>query len=741
MCKILQKIKIPSKHFVRRALGGIVFILLFFVSSIIPSVVHASPFSDGWLYNKVVTITGQSGAGINYQLKLNVGESSGSSGADFHLEENSIDFPSTKNDGGDLRFTDNDGETLLDFWVESVSGTTPNRTATIWVEVADDLGSDTDIYVYYNKSGASSLSNGKNTFIIFDDFDGASLDGGLWTQRNGAAVSFSDSIMTTTANSNDPSRINATGGPTADNNAIRAKFRVTGGTQDDERIGVGCRSEDDASPTAYNYIVHDFTNLDEIKFLHDGLEWGTVGETSWAKNSWYTFEIFHDGSNVRARRDDSTWKTWIPSNALGAGYLSLNIGSSDAVSEWEWAMVRKAVATEPSFSSASSEDSLPIVSTLSPVDDASSVATTSNLVITFSEAVDAKSGNITLYKLGGTEIEVFDVTSDISGSGTNTITINPTADLIEQTAYYVQIGANAFDDTSGNSYAGVSDTTSWSFTTATTPTQAPTPSSTPSSSTTKASSPTCSSFPPGGAPNLFQIDAFEDSATIFFTPILGTSEYYISYSDQNSDAEQHGVSVNLGSLGVQSFTINTLISGKEYYFKVRGQNGCMPGDWSNIRSAMTNSSVVVESIKYEEEEILNDQEEKVKAEETREPAKSEEEQVSYKVTILVQEQKKPKPNAKVIIPELDKEVVTDEQGKAVIENVPRGKYNFKLVDQAFAAEDTIDVRGDDQGFDVVINIKVDKPLFTTPAWLGIIAIAVLGSWLLVKIKFKIKKRH
>ena len=108
----------------------------------------------------------------------------------------------------------------------------------------------------------------------------------------------------------------------------------------------------------------------------------------------------------------------------------------------------------------------PTVSSLSPADGVTGVATTANLVITFDEAVDAETGNITLYKSDDTQIQVFDVTSDISGSGGTAITIDPTADLAEQTSYYVQIAATAFDDAAGNSYAGITDKTTWNFTSA-----------------------------------------------------------------------------------------------------------------------------------------------------------------------------------------------------------------------------------------------------------------------------------
>ncbi len=107
----------------------------------------------------------------------------------------------------------------------------------------------------------------------------------------------------------------------------------------------------------------------------------------------------------------------------------------------------------------------PTVSTLSPANNATYVALNSNLVITFSEPVVAKTGNITLYKGDGTAVQAFDVTSGISGSRTNTITMNPTNDLEAGTSYYVLIDADAFADNAGNSFAGISGVTGWAFTT------------------------------------------------------------------------------------------------------------------------------------------------------------------------------------------------------------------------------------------------------------------------------------
>ncbi len=112
----------------------------------------------------------------------------------------------------------------------------------------------------------------------------------------------------------------------------------------------------------------------------------------------------------------------------------------------------------------------PLVSTLSPADNAVSVDVSANLVITFDEAVTPQAGannDIIIKKSSdNSTVETIDAQSaQVTGSGTATITINPSITLASATDYYVQIGADAFDDTSGNSFVGISNTTTWNFTT------------------------------------------------------------------------------------------------------------------------------------------------------------------------------------------------------------------------------------------------------------------------------------
>ena len=94
-----------------------------------------------------------------------------------------------------------------------------------------------------------------------------------------------------------------------------------------------------------------------------------------------------------------------------------------------------------------------------------SVPIASNIILDFDENVDVESGNITIKTTSNdSTFEIIDVTSSlVSGSGSSRIVINPLKNLRPNVSYYLLIDATAFDDASGNSYAGISNKTSLNF--------------------------------------------------------------------------------------------------------------------------------------------------------------------------------------------------------------------------------------------------------------------------------------
>ncbi len=110
----------------------------------------------------------------------------------------------------------------------------------------------------------------------------------------------------------------------------------------------------------------------------------------------------------------------------------------------------------------------PVVTAFSPTNNATGISSTSNLVLTFDKNVSVGTGNITIKKASDdTTVEAIDVTSgQVTGSGTSTLTIDPSVTLGSQTTYYVQIASTAIVDTFGNAFAGIATTNTWKFTTA-----------------------------------------------------------------------------------------------------------------------------------------------------------------------------------------------------------------------------------------------------------------------------------
>lgn len=109
---------------------------------------------------------------------------------------------------------------------------------------------------------------------------------------------------------------------------------------------------------------------------------------------------------------------------------------------------------------------VPAVTSLSPTNGSLLATANQNLVIGFSKSVSTSTGNILIKKTSDdTLIETIAVTSSqVTGGGTNTITINPNTTLSEDVNYYVVIPDTAFKDTSNNFFNGITSSSTWAFT-------------------------------------------------------------------------------------------------------------------------------------------------------------------------------------------------------------------------------------------------------------------------------------
>ena len=110
----------------------------------------------------------------------------------------------------------------------------------------------------------------------------------------------------------------------------------------------------------------------------------------------------------------------------------------------------------------------PQLSSSKPNDNATKVSVVSLIVLNFDRNIDVETGNITIRKTSDNSIiETINITiSQVTGTGTNKITIKPSKKLPFSTEMYVLIDSTCFDDVTSLSYPGISNTTTLSFTTA-----------------------------------------------------------------------------------------------------------------------------------------------------------------------------------------------------------------------------------------------------------------------------------
>jgi len=235
----------------------------------------------GWTYRKSVTISRASGAVTNYQMKLLVGESSGASGEDVDCGGHCL------SSFNDLRFTASDGVTLLDYWIESISGTTPNQLATVWIEF-DSIGtSATTFYMYYGNSSASAASSGADTFEFFDDFEYGSNNDSLadhgWTSSLPCVVSTDQAYNGTRS------------GKIIGGASYYSFSRIISGLGSD--IAVACRFYKEGT-AAFNFMFTEISgyraqvlvkNTEQIYYVNSSSEMFTG--LSCAANTWEKLEV------------------------------------------------------------------------------------------------------------------------------------------------------------------------------------------------------------------------------------------------------------------------------------------------------------------------------------------------------------------------------------------------------------------------------------------------------------------
>jgi hypothetical protein len=285
----------------------------------------------GWQYRRPITINNSSNSNslTDYQISVTLNTQS------------LISAGKMRSDGGDIRFIDSNGTTLLNYWVESGINTSSTY---IWVKVPSIPANSTKtIYVYYGNSSATSQSNGDNTFVFFDDFDTDTI-GTKWNYTGSGSYSIANSIITL-YNSNAAGRWYKTINQvleTTGNYAIRFRARHEGSWD----IGAGM-----VNSSISNKFIHFLaTNYGSYK-----AHWLVVNNSGvryiqyeGSDSNWHIAEERNIGTTFYAILDGVQKDSYSVSDQTH-GYVAFN-HSGSGNQYLDWILARKFTSPEPTTS-------------------------------------------------------------------------------------------------------------------------------------------------------------------------------------------------------------------------------------------------------------------------------------------------------------------------------------------------------------------------------------------------------
>jgi len=322
----------------------------------------------GWGRRKKQTITGTTaGAQTNYQKKMVVHKGSGTdSPTDVYCNGKCRD------DFGDIRWTMDDGITLMDYWIEKVVS---GDYAVFWIKIPSVPASPgtVDVYMYYDNPSATSLSDGDATFQFFDDFEGTELDTTKWlTDLIGSgSLSVSDGCVwfeTGTTNKS-KAQINSISETLGFSNVlVEARFMaLTQGTHSLDRSFEMILFDDLNTGL---YIGHRGSVGDEKVNRKVAGTWGSeiTIYSDPPLNVWLRHRIVVYADSILSLLDDSlnilgsyTYSGFVPTINMLYSIGAYNPGStSNLRSKLDWIFVRKYVDPEPTWGAWGSEELAPV---------------------------------------------------------------------------------------------------------------------------------------------------------------------------------------------------------------------------------------------------------------------------------------------------------------------------------------------------------------------------------------------
>lgn len=346
--KFRRKLNSTQRLFLNVIIASIflIFGIWIYTSFSQPEQSEAAWFNDQWLYRQKVDITNSSGSNLtDFQVAITLNTAQ------------MITDGKLQADCDDIRITDAKGR-LLPHWIEGGSPGCNSTGTEIWVKVPILTTNGTTLYIYYGNPSAMNNEKPKNVFLFFDNFPIIATE--QWKDTTGGTNSiigtgYDSKALSTTDDENDIRFYTTASFSATTGYALKARIRedgIDGGlffdVQNDAN-GYLITSRRDGGTSAFQWYKRVSGEWISISF-HNTI-------SSWTSTEFRTLEIKRISTGITVKDNETTISYDTSADATYPGGAVGIRGAIHRPQTIDWILVRKAVATEPTISLGTEEQS------------------------------------------------------------------------------------------------------------------------------------------------------------------------------------------------------------------------------------------------------------------------------------------------------------------------------------------------------------------------------------------------
>jgi hypothetical protein len=316
--------------------------LIFLLILIVLPMISAQWWDNDWEKRSEITITETSGTTLtNFSLLLTI---------PYDSDMNS--------DFSDLRFTLDNHNTELNYWIESKTDSVEAKVWILFPTLPANL--NTSIFMYYDNNLASTNSNFNSAFLYADDFESDTLGnynivGNICTN---AVVSGGNLVVNVLGSQVGPCTI----APLHQFQYIQSDYLVE--TSLSIKNDCGYAGAVGYLPFSLDYTFGGYTSWIQADINSFGIHtwpfsWIVENNFSVFANIFYETEIEFIGTNIKNARLDNANDIFLNHNAYQSGYYGvagLYEGcNTDSQTTIEWFRVRPSTTQQPTFNISNEE--------------------------------------------------------------------------------------------------------------------------------------------------------------------------------------------------------------------------------------------------------------------------------------------------------------------------------------------------------------------------------------------------